>query len=56
MFAWTVPPLGTKVPWIVSMISLITIGYSTVDFDTILCGYLIDVSLEFFLPASGAAF
>lgn len=43
VFAWTVPPVF-HASWTPSMIALVLIGYATTDFDTILCGYLIDVS------------
>lgn len=41
-FAWTVPPRVTGVPWIVSMLSLLLVGYATNEFDCTLAGYLAD--------------
>lgn len=41
-FAWTVPPLVTGIsPW-VSTASLVLVGFSVVEFDSVLCGYLCD--------------
>ncbi|GAB7361854.1 hypothetical protein MBLNU230_g1894t1 [Neophaeotheca triangularis] len=41
-FAWTVPPLITDIsPW-ASIAALLLIGYSTVEFDNVLSGYLTD--------------
>ncbi|KAK4989979.1 hypothetical protein LTR50_002890 [Elasticomyces elasticus] len=42
LFAWTIPPLVSDVSWIVSMIGLVAVGYAANDFDTVLCGYLVD--------------
>lgn len=52
-FAWTIPPLINHVPWIVSTISLVFIGYALNEFDTVLGGYLADSYLSF--SASGFA-
>lgn len=42
LFALTVPPLRSNIsPW-VSIASLVGIGFSTVEFDTVLSGYLAD--------------
>lgn len=41
-FAWTIPPLVRNVPWIVSMLALIPVGFATNDLDTVLCGYMAD--------------
>ncbi|KAL8997000.1 MAG: hypothetical protein Q9188_006435 [Gyalolechia gomerana] len=41
-FAWTVPPRAASVPWIVSMIALVLIGFSSNEFDCTLAGYLAD--------------
>ena len=41
-FAWTVPPLVAGIsPW-VSIASLVLVGFSVVEFDNVLCGYLCD--------------
>lgn len=41
-FAWTVPPLVNGIsPW-VSIASLVFVGFSVVEFDNVLCGYLCD--------------
>lgn len=41
-FAWTVPPLITDLsPWI-SIASLVLVGFSVVEFDNVLSGYLCD--------------
>lgn len=42
IFAWTVPPRVTTVPWPVSMIGLICIGFATTDFSYVLFGYVTD--------------
>jgi len=42
IFAWTVPPLVNGVPWAVSMIGLILIGFAANDFAYILFGYMTD--------------
>lgn len=44
LFAWTIPPRVLGVHWIVSMVGLVAVGYAANDFDTVLCGYLVDVS------------
>lgn len=41
-FAWTVPPRVTSVPWIISMLSLLLVGYATNEFDCTLAGYIAD--------------
>ena len=42
LFAWSVPPLVSGVsPW-VSITSLALVGFSVVEFDNVLCGYLCD--------------
>lgn len=41
-FSWTVPPLVIGIsPW-VSIASLVLVGFSVVEFDNVLCGYLCD--------------
>lgn len=54
-FAWTIPPLVDvdHFHWVVSAISLVFIGYSLNEFDTVLGGYLADSYLSF--SASGFA-
>jgi hypothetical protein len=42
LFAWTIPPRVTYVPWPVSMIGLIIIGFSLNDFSYVLFGYATD--------------
>lgn len=41
-FSWTIPPRSKNIPWIVSALSLIPLGYATNEFDTVLGGYLAD--------------
>lgn len=53
IFAWTVPPRVTSVPWEVSMIGLICVGFSLCDFSYVLFGYISDSYGEF--AASGAS-
>ena len=40
--AWTIPPLVPHVHWIVSMLSLVLLGFATNEFDAVLAGYLAD--------------
>ncbi|KAF4494995.1 multidrug resistant [Fusarium agapanthi] len=42
LFAWTIPPRVTNVPWPVSMIGLVMIGFSANDFSYVLFGYATD--------------
>lgn len=42
IFAWTIPPRVTNVPWSVSMIGLVLIGFSANDFSYVLFGYATD--------------
>jgi MFS family permease len=42
IFAWTVPPRVVNVPWPVSMIGLVCIGFSSTDFSYVLFGYVTD--------------
>lgn len=42
IFAWTVPPRVTNVPWPVSMIGLVLIGTAATDFSYVLFGYVTD--------------
>lgn len=41
-FAWTIPPKVKSLPWIVSALALVPLGYATNEFDTVLGGYLAD--------------
>ena len=41
-FAWTIPPRVPHVHWIVSMLSLILLGFAINEFDAVLAGYLAD--------------
>jgi hypothetical protein len=41
-FAWTVPPKVESLPWIISALALVPLGYATNEFDTVLGGYLAD--------------
>lgn len=41
-FAWTVPPAVRTVPWIVSMLALIPVGFAINEFDCVIVGYLTD--------------
>jgi hypothetical protein len=41
-FAWTIPPEVPHVPWIVSMLALMPIGFAINEFDCVLVGYLTD--------------
>jgi len=42
LFAWTIPPRVTNIPWPVSMIGLIMVGFSLNDFSYVLFGYATD--------------
>ncbi|KAK4548577.1 hypothetical protein LTR36_009487 [Oleoguttula mirabilis] len=44
-FAVTVPPLTNLTPW-ASIVSLLLIGYATVEFDNVLSGYLTDTYMS----------
>ena len=46
-FAWTVPPAVPHVPWAVSMLGLIAIGFAINEFDCVLVGYLADSYTNF---------
>ncbi|EME38868.1 hypothetical protein DOTSEDRAFT_160582 [Dothistroma septosporum NZE10] len=54
IFAWTVPPKVTTVPWPVSMIGLICIGFATTDFSYVLFGYVTDSYGEYAASAVSA--
>lgn len=42
IFAWTVPPRVTTVPWPVSMVGLVLLGVAATDFSYVLFGYVTD--------------
>ena len=42
VFAWTVPPEVDNVPWIVSMVALVPVGFAINEIDCVLAGYLAD--------------
>lgn len=46
-FAWTVPPALLGVPWVVSMLALVPIGFVINEFDCVLVGYLTDIYTTF---------
>lgn len=54
IFAWTVPPIITTVPWPVSMIGLICIGFALNDFSYVLFGYVTDSYGEYAASAVAA--
>jgi len=41
-FSWTIPPLVPEAPWILSMISLVCVGFAVNEFEYTLAGYLTD--------------
>jgi len=55
-FGWTIPPLiqSPTVPWIVSAVSLIFVGYSLTEIDTVLYGYISDSYLSYSASATAA--
>lgn len=54
IFAWTIPPLVTDVPWPVSMIGLVLIGFALNDFSYVLFGYATDSYGEYAASAVAA--
>ncbi|KAF4964075.1 hypothetical protein FSARC_7977 [Fusarium sarcochroum] len=54
LFAWTIPPRVTSVPWPVSMIGLIMIGFSLNDFSYVIFGYATDSYGEYAASAVSA--
>ncbi|SMR55103.1 unnamed protein product [Zymoseptoria tritici ST99CH_1A5] len=54
IFAWTTPPRVTNVPWPVSMIGLIFIGFALNDFSYVLFGYATDSYGEYASSAVSA--
>lgn len=46
-FAWTVPPLVVGISPLASTASLVLVGFSVVEFDNVLCGYLCDTYASF---------
>lgn len=55
-FAWTIPPMihSPNVPWIVPTVSLILVGYSLTEIDTVLYGYISDSYLSYSASATAA--
>lgn len=55
-FAWTIPPMidTLDVPWIVPTMSLVLVGYSLTEFDTVLYGYISDSYLSYSASATAA--
>ncbi|RAK94073.1 MFS multidrug transporter [Aspergillus costaricaensis CBS 115574] len=53
LFAWTIPPAVTNLPWLVSVAALVLAGYSLNEMDYVLGGYLTDSYLSY--AASGLA-
>ncbi|KAL5049017.1 hypothetical protein BDW71DRAFT_195843 [Aspergillus fruticulosus] len=53
VFAWTIPPAVQHLHWIVSVLSLVLIGYALNEIDYVLGGYLADSYLSY--AASGLA-
>ena len=51
-FAWTVPPLGEGLSTWISIASLALIGFATVEFDTVLSGYLTDTYTSYAASAN----
>ncbi|KAF2212826.1 hypothetical protein CERZMDRAFT_40669 [Cercospora zeae-maydis SCOH1-5] len=54
IFGWTVPPRVTDVPWPVSMIGLVCIGFASTDFSYVLFGYVTDSYGEYAASAVSA--
>lgn len=53
-FALTVPPLNTSLPPMVSIVSLALVGFSVVEFDTVLSGYLTDTYTSYAASANAS--
>ncbi|KAL9095706.1 MAG: hypothetical protein Q9165_002138 [Trypethelium subeluteriae] len=53
-FAWTVPPAVLSAPWIVSMLSLVPVGFAINEFDCVLVGYLSDAYANYSSSAYAA--
>ncbi|RAL02525.1 putative MFS multidrug transporter [Aspergillus ibericus CBS 121593] len=53
LFAWTIPPAVTHLPWLISVVALVLVGYSLNEIDYVLGGYLTDSYLSY--AASGLA-
>lgn len=53
-FALTVPPLNTNLPSMVSIASLVLVGFSVVEFDTVLSGYLTDTYTSYAASANAS--
>ncbi|GAB7355515.1 hypothetical protein MBLNU459_g6001t2 [Dothideomycetes sp. NU459] len=54
IFSWTIPPIVTDVPWPVSMIGLVLIGFALNDFSYVLFGYVTDSYGEYAASAVAA--
>lgn len=54
IFAWTTPPRVTDVPWPISMIGLIMVGFTITDFSYVLFGYVTDSYGEYAASAVSA--
>ena len=53
-FALTVPPLNVSLPPMVSIVSLALVGFSVVEFDTVLSGYLTDTYTSYAASANAS--
>ncbi|KAI9870096.1 MAG: hypothetical protein M1830_004688 [Pleopsidium flavum] len=53
-FSWTIPPKVAHVHWIVSLLSLVLVGYAANEFECILAGYLADSYTVFAASAFAA--
>jgi hypothetical protein len=55
-FGWTIPPMvhSPNIPWIVPTVSLIFVGYSLTEIDTVLYGYISDSYLSYSASATAA--
>ncbi|KAJ5132529.1 hypothetical protein N7448_006687 [Penicillium atrosanguineum] len=55
-FGWTIPPLiqSPSIPWIVPTVSLIFVGFSLTEIDTVLYGYISDSYLSYSASATAA--
>jgi len=53
-FSWTIPPTISHVHWIVSLLSLVLVGYAANEFDCTLAGYLADSYTVFAASAFAA--
>lgn len=55
-FGWTIPPMiqSPHMPWIVPTVSLVLVGYSLTEIDTVLYGYISDSYLSYSASATAA--